>query len=106
VKKGPQLLASPSLQSLDTVLSCSLLLCVPSRQVATYLLGGLVPIILLPPKLGLHLETYIFKVHISVHWLDVALGHVVGGPLPLLGMQKVGKFLPREKARGGVCLGL
>ena len=66
----------------------------------THLLGGLVPIVILPPELRLHLELHILKVHAPVHRLDVALGHVVGGPLPLLGVQEVGEFLPGEKDKG------
>lgn len=74
---------------------------VGGRQVGlTHLLGGLVPIVLLPPELRFHLELHILKVHTPVHWLDVAFCHVVGSPLPLLGMQEVGEFLPGEKDKG------
>lgn len=66
----------------------------------THLLGGLVPVVLLPPELRLHLELHILKVHTPVHWLDVAFCHVVRGPLPLLGMQEVGELLPKEKDKG------
>lgn len=66
----------------------------------THLLGGLVPIVLLSPELRLHLELDILKVHAPVHRLEVAFGHVVGGALPLLGVQKVGEFLPGEKDKG------
>lgn len=66
----------------------------------THLLGGLVTIVLLPPELRLHLELDILKVHAPVHRLEVAFGHIVGGALPLLGVQKVGEFLPGEKDKG------
>lgn len=66
----------------------------------TYLFGGLVPIVLLPPELSLHLELDILKVHAPVHCFNIAFCHIVGGCLPLLGMQKVGEFLPGEKDKG------
>lgn len=58
------------------------------------------PVVLLSLELRFHLELHILKVHSPVHWLEVAFCHVVGGPLPVLGMQEVGEFLPEKRGKG------
>lgn len=59
-----------------------------------YLFGRPVPVVLLSPKLGLHLQPDVLEVNVSVHRLHVALGHIVAGRLPVAAVGEIRQLLP------------
>lgn len=59
-----------------------------------YLFGRPVPVVFLPPQLGLHLQPDVLKVNVSVHRLHVALGHIVAGRLPVAAVWEVRQLFP------------
>ena len=48
-------------------------------MIFVYLFGWIMAIILFPPDFSIHLKFDILEVCISVHILNVTLGHIVGG---------------------------
>lgn len=56
-------------------------------------------VVLLPPDFGVHLQTDILEVNISIHLLNVPLGHVVLCVTPVTAAGKCGYFLPEKQTR-------
>ena len=65
----------------------------------SYLLRGVVSVVLLPPDFGVHLQTDILEVNISIHLLNVPLGHIVLCMTPVTAAGKCGYFLPEKQTR-------
>lgn len=59
-----------------------------------YLFGRPVPVVLLSPQLGFHLQPDVLEVNISVHRLHVALGHIVAGRLPVAAVWEIRQLFP------------
>ena len=69
----------------------------PWRPSAVYLFWRVMPVVLLPPHLGVHLQFDILKVYISAHVFYVFLGHVVTRMIPVCWMAKRRQLFPVKK---------
>lgn len=62
-------------------------------------------VVLLPPKLSIHLQLDVLKVNLAIDILHVALGHIVLSPLKVMAVSELGQLLPGgETARRGIQL--
>lgn len=55
------------------------------------------PVVLLPPEFGIHLQPDILKIDFSVHGLHISLSNVVRRRLPVTAVREVGQLLAGRK---------